>query len=621
MRAKRMIMTLCMMIFIMMPVGASAEGAEDAKQNIISGVEKLSEDVHSLEGNEEGAIAGAQSIADTANEIKASADEIVVNLTPKQPSQKELNADKFGILTLLPPFIAIVLAFITKNVVLSLFVGALSGTFLISLADANFLKAAYMSFILFTEKALASLADSWNAGIILQVLAIGGLIALVGKMGGAKAVAESLAKKAKSPVSAQIITWVLGLLVFFDDYANSLIVGPIMRPVTDKMKVSREKLAFIVDATAAPIAGIVLVSTWVGYEMSLIKDAYIDIGQLDVNAFDVFIQTIPYRFYNIFMLAFVVFGAVMLREFGPMAKAEKRARTTGKVLSDTAKPMVSDETTELDPDEGTKLSVWNAIIPIGTLIVCSLGGFYFNGLSSTDTADLTGSFLQDVAVIFGNSDASIVIFQAALFAGVVAIVMGAWQKIFTVKDGIDVWVKGLKSLIITGVILILAWSLSSTIKELGTSYYLVENLKDSLPTFLLPTLIFILGSVISFATGTSYGTMGILMPLAIPLAANIGGGDPQFIIVSTAAVLTGAILGDHCSPISDTTILSSMGAACDHLDHTKTQLPYAVAVGIASIIFGYIPAGLGINGFILLPIGIVLVGVCLRIFGQKVDEA
>lgn len=545
---------------------------------------------------------------------------LTVISVPVMAAGPEANAATFGIWSLLPPLLAILLAFLTKNVVLSLFAGGISGTFLLSLTQGNVFYALYHSFIELTEKILGSLSDGWNAGIILQVLAIGGLIALVGKMGGAMAIADALSKKAKSARSAQMITWVIGLIIFFDDYANSLIAGPIMRPVTDKMKVSREKLAFIVDATAAPIAGLAIISTWVGYEMSLIRDAYESIG-VSANPFNIFVQTIPYRFYNILMLVFVVFTIVFLKEFGPMLKAERRTRTTGKVIADGAKPMVSDEATHLEPAPGTVPSIWNAIIPIGALIVGSFVGFYFNGMSSTDPESLVGiNGLEHMGVVFGNADASIVIFQAALLAGIIAMIMGITQKIFTIKTAIDTWVQGLKSLLITGVILLLAWSLSASIKELGTSHYLVGLLQDTIPAFLLPSIIFVLGSVISFATGTSYGTMGILMPLAVPLGFAIGGGNPDFMIACAGAVLTGAIFGDHCSPISDTTILSSMGAACDHMDHTKTQIPYALAIGAASIVFGYIPVGLGLNVWLVLPIAIVAVALIFYFVGKTVEE-
>jgi len=545
-----------------------------------------------------------------------------------EPEVAAQNAQKFGIWTITPPLVAIALAFITKNVVLSLFLGVFSGAFLLNLNGFNLVGAFTNSFLGVVNYILGSLADSWNAGIVLQCLTIGGVIALVSKMGGARAVAEALARKAKTARSAQLLTWVSGLLVFFDDYANSLIVGPIMRPVTDKFRISREKLSFIVDATAAPIAGIALISTWVGYELSLIKDAYSSIGQ-DVNAYAIFLQTIPFRFYNILILMFIVFSALFLKDFGPMLKAERRARATGKVLADNADPMTSDEATELEPNPGVKLSIWNAIVPIGVLLVSAFVGFYTNGYNAIMGGEdkaliglLTSTPYSFTALreAFGASDASIVLFQAALLASVVALVMGMAQKIFTLKEGVDIWVRGIKSLVITGVILLLAWSLSSVIKELGTAKFLVSVLSDSLPAFLLPSIIFILGSIISFATGTSYGTMGILMPLAIPLAHAIS-PDVGYVVMSVGAVLTGAIFGDHCSPISDTTILSSMGAASDHLDHVNTQLPYAVVVGGLTILFGYIPVGLGLPIIITLPLSILAVGAVVYFVGQPVDVA
>lgn len=537
----------------------------------------------------------------------------------------EMNADTFGALTLLPPIVAILLAFITKNVVISLFIGVFSGAFILGVNDYGFFGAVIQGFLGIIGYIIDSLADSWNAGIILQCLTIGGLIALISRMGGAKAVAELLAKKAKTPVSAQLITWVMGLFIFFDDYANALIVGPIMRPVTDKLKISRERLAFIIDATAAPIAGMALISTWIGYEIGLINDAYSSIGQ-EVNAYGVFLSTIPYRFYNILIMAFIVISTLLLKEFGPMYKAEKRARKTGKVISNEAKPMVTEEATALEPADGTKLSVWNAIVPIGVLIISAFAGFYYNGY--LELADdpvimemIKNAPLSMVAIreTFGASDASIVLFQAALLGSIVALGMGIKQKVFTFSEGIDTWIQGMKSLVITGVILLLAWSLSGVIKELGTNIYLVSRLSDGLPAFILPSLIFILGSAISFATGTSYGTMGILMPLTIPLAFAIN-PDQSYVIMSVGAVLTGAIFGDHCSPISDTTILSSMGAACDHIDHIKTQLMYALTVGTVTVLFGYIPVGLGVPVYIVLPISIAVIAGIIHIFGKSVKE-
>ncbi len=537
------------------------------------------------------------------------------------------NADRFGLFTLIPPIVAIVLAFITKNVVISLFIGVLSGGFILNLTGFNVFGALTQAFLDFIDRALNSLADPWNAGIIMQVLVIGGVINLVAKMGGAKAIAEALAKKAKTAKSTQLITWFLGICVFFDDYANSLIVGPIMRPVADKMKISRERLAFIIDATAAPIAGLAIISTWIGLEVSLISEGFETIG-VEASGFGVFLQTIPYRFYNILILAFIVITTITLREFGPMRKAEIAARKS-KDLANEEVVATSSHMDELEPKEGVKLSIWNAIVPIGALIISSVVAFYYSGYSTIMAGDdtaiqaiITNSPLSFKAILetFAASDASVALFQSALFASVVAIIMSVCKKIFTISEAIEAWVDGMKGLIITGVILILAWSLGSVIKELGTAQYLVEALNGAIPAFLLPSLIFVLGAVISFSTGTAYGTMSILMPLAIPLAYKIN-PEMSFVIVSTSAVLTGAIFGDHCSPISDTTILSSMGAGCNHIDHVKTQMWYALFVAAITILFGYIPAGFGLPIYIVLPMSCVALFIGVMIFGKKVEEA
>ena len=537
------------------------------------------------------------------------------------------NAEEFGIFTLIPPIVAILLAFITKNVVISLFIGVLSGGFILNLTGFNVFGALTQAFLDFINRALNSLSDPWNAGIVMQVLVIGGVINLVAKMGGAKAIAEALAKKAKTAKSAQLITWFLGICVFFDDYANSLIVGPIMRPVADKMKISRERLAFIIDATAAPIAGLAIISTWIGLEVSLISEGFESIG-VEASGFGVFLQTIPYRFYNILILAFIVITIITLREFGPMRKAEISARKL-KDLTNEEVAVTSSHMDELEPKEGVKLSIWNAIVPIGALIISAIVAFYYSGYSSIMAGDdiaiqsiVTNSPLSFKAIleVFAASDASIALLQSAIFSTVVAIVMAVWKKIFTISEAIEVWIDGMKGLIITAVILILAWSLGSVIKELGAAEYLVEALNGAIPAFLLPSLIFILGAIISFSTGSAYGTMSILMPLAIPLAYKIN-PEMSFVIVSTSAVLTGAIFGDHCSPISDTTILSSMGAGCSHIDHVKTQMWYALFVAAITILFGYIPAGFGLPIYIVLPMSCVALFIGIMIFGKKVEEA
>ncbi|SFE43584.1 Na+/H+ antiporter NhaC [Peptostreptococcus sp. D1] len=535
------------------------------------------------------------------------------------------NATKFGLITIIPPLLAIVLAFITKNVVVSLFLGVLSGSLILQLGNGeNIFSAIVLSFLDFISRALNALADPWDAGIILQVLAIGGVINLVGKMGGAKAIAEALAKRAKTSKGAQLISWFLGILVFFDDYANSLIVGPIMRPVFDKLNISREKLSFVIDATAAPIAGLAIISTWIGLEVGLIHDAFGSIN-VDVDAFGVFLQTIPYRFYNILILAFIVLSAIMVREFGPMRKVEYLSyrNKSSKQLLDNGVEALDD----MAPKDGIKLSVWNAIIPIGVLILSSLSAFYYSGYSSImggENAALISAInaspfsFNSIKECFSASDASVALFQSAIFATIVAILMAKLKRIYTISEAIEVWVDGTKTLMITGVILILAWSLSSVIKEIGTAKFMINYLSGAIPAFLLPSIIFVLGSIISFSTGTAYGTMGILMPLAIPLAHSIN-PEMGYVVVSTSAVLTGAIFGDHCSPISDTTILSSMGAGCDHIEHVKTQMPYAIYVASCTILFGYIPAGFGLPVFVVLPLAIFAVGFGLRFIGRRTD--
>ena len=550
----------------------------------------------------------------------------ILSLWISQTPANDDNSIRFGILTLLPPLVAIGLAFITKETILSLFMGVFVGEFMLCVNDLNIVSTAINAFLQMGSQIISCMADPWNAGIILQCLLIGGIIQLVTKMGGAKALAESFAKRADTPRKAQLFTWFLGLCVFFDDYANSLIVGPIMRPVMDKLKVSREKLAFVVDATAAPVAGIAIISTWIGLEISLIAAGFESVGVTNVTGFGIFLQTIPYRFYNIFILLFIVVSAITLYEFGPMKKAEQKARAR-KEDEEIIVPSAPGFD-EVKPVEGIKLSVWNAIIPIGTLIVGALIAFYWSGyttiLGGEDQALIT---LMNTAPLsfdgifqaLSQSDASVALFQAALLASIVAIVMAVGEKILTIEDAISEWIGGMKTIVITGVILLLAWSLRGVIGDVGTAAYLVGVLKNTLPQFIVPTLIFILGALISFATGTAYGTMSILMPLAIPLAWAVSSGDMSFTIVCTSGVLTGAIFGDHCSPISDTTILSSMGTSCNHIDHVQTQIYYAVFVACVAIFIGYIPAGLGIPWFISVPIGVVVMYIGLKVLGEKVD--
>ena len=554
----------------------------------------------------------------------------------------EVMAATYGFMTIIPPLLALLLAFLTRNVILSLFLGVLNGAWMIALVQGDLLNAITGAFFNSTDYFVGILADRRDAGIIMQVLVIGALIALITRLGGMKGIANLITKIAKGPRSTQVAIWLCSWVIFFDDYANALIIGPIMRPACDKFRVSREKLAYIVDSTAAPVAGIMIISTWIGTELVNINQGLAIAGITGVTAYGIFIDTIPYRFYNILALFFVLASGFLLRDFGPMLKAEIRARTTGKTQNPETLAEVADESDSMDDEKkevkedyailkaSKKISppnIWNAIIPIAVLIISGVVLFYTNGAACVEgIADMP--FWDGVREAYSNADASIVLFQAGLLACIVAILMGFFEKIFTLKDGIETWAHGMKSMVFVSIILVLAWSIGSVIGELGTAHFLIGALAETLPMWIIPMLIFIIAGLVSFATGTAYGTMAILMPLVIPLsaaAAGFGAGGElltssaiyTFIIICSSAVLTGAIFGDHCSPISDSTILSSMGAGCSLLDHVTTQIWYAVVVAVA-VIIGYILVGIGLNVWLTLLITAALLVLFLLFVAKKV---
>jgi Na+/H+ antiporter NhaC len=512
----------------------------------------------------------------------------------------------FGVWSLLPPLVAILLAFISKQVILSLFLGVFTGAMM--LVEGNAVDKVFHGFMGSFDEIVGSVADGWHAGILIFTLMIGGMIGVVARTGGTRAIANALAKKAKTARSAQIATMIMGIAVFFDDYANTLVVGPTMRPLTDKMNVSREKLSYIVDSTAAPVAGMALISTWVGYELGLIGEAFEGIG-VTVNSYEVFVKSIPFRFYDIFALVMVFLVAFLMRDFGPMYKAEKRARLEGKVLADNAQPMAN---TEMGAEEATG-NVWNALAPILTLVIVSFAGLWYSGGGPDEAFNLEG-----IRNAFGNADASVALIWGAALGSIVAIVMAIAGKLLSLQQAFDAWVEGCKSLVITAIILTLAWSLGSITGQVGASDFLVGAVSDTLPAGLIPFFVFLIAMVVAFATGTSWGTMAILITLAIPLAHELGNGDMHLIYATLGSVLTGSIFGDHCSPISDTTIMSSMASASDHIDHVKTQMPYALTTAAVAAAIGYIPAGFGLSPWISLPLGIVAIFLVIRFVGKSV---
>ncbi|TDJ54122.1 MAG: Na+/H+ antiporter NhaC family protein, partial [Gemmatimonadetes bacterium] len=510
-----------------------------------------------------------------------------------------------GWITLLPPLAAIALALIFREVVSSLFVGVWLGCMF--LVGYNPLSAILMTVGNYARQALA---DADHAAIIIFSLLLGGMVGVLAKMGATKAIVDAVRPFATTPKRGQLTTWLAGLAIFFDDYSNTLIVGNTMRPVTDRLKVSREKLAYIVDSTAAPVSAMVFVSTWVGFEISLIADG-IAIGvaqgaaEATVSPFGIFINSIPYLFYPIFALLLVAVLIVSGRDFGPMLAAERRARSGGGVSRPGAQLTLGDN--ELEPAEGVSSKWWAAALPIGVVVVTVVAGLISTGRASLPLADR-----GDLSKIFGAADPFVPLLWGAMLGSLTAIVLAAGGRKLTLSATIEAWLSGIRTMILAIIILILAWSLGAVTEDLGTAAFLSSVLSDRLPVELLPVTVFVIAGVVALSIGSSWGTMAILFPLAIPLALRMGGvADPAadvgwgILLAVTAAVMGGALFGDHSSPISDTTILSSMASGCDHVDHVRTQMPYALlAAGVAGVV-GSIPAGFGMSPWISLPVGIV----------------
>lgn len=513
----------------------------------------------------------------------------------------------YGALALVPPILAIVLAIWKRQVIVSLTIGIFAGATIIN--DWNPLKGLLDTFSKYIVQ--KSLADAWNIGVIVFCLAIGGLVGVMSKIGGTQAIAEAIAKKAKDTRSSLLATALMGVAIFFDDYANSMIVGNTMRPITDKYRISREKLAYIVDSTAAPVSSICPFSTWVAMELGLIATAFTALG-IKGNSMIAFMQTIPYRFYSLFTLVFVFMVVIMRRDFASMYKAEKRARETGDVFEPGSVPMI-EEDKSLMPDEPGTGSIWGALIPICLFALVTIVGLWYNGYEP-------GKSIRDA---FGDADASVVLTWAAFISSIVAIIIGRATNKFKLEEGVESWVAGVKTMMIAVIILALAFALKSVIEEMDLAKWIVAISKDVLSGTFLPALTFILAFFIAFATGTSWGTNAILMPIIIPLAVALSGADAEvttLMFAAMGAVLSGAVCGDHCSPISDTTILSSTASGSDHIDHVRTQFPYSLTVAGFGLVFGYIPAGFGVSPWISIVLGIIGMGVFLRFVGKPVGD-
>ena len=522
-----------------------------------------------------------------------------------------------GILTILPPLISIALALIFRQVIISLLIGIFSGSLIVNNYDpvAGFLRLTDYYII-------NALFDKSHIQIIVFTLLFGGVIGLISKCGGTRGIANVVTKFARTRRSGLLSSWLSGIIIFFDDYANTLVVGNLMRPVTDKLKISREKLSFIVDSTAAPVASIFIVSSWIGYELGLIQDGLTSIGSTE-NSYTVFIQTLPYRFYPILMLLFVFISSYLKRDFGPMYKAERRAFLEGvNPVSENQSSKDLTETSEMFGNED-KAKWYNGIIPILVIIFGTLLALYLTGIAS-----LREKGIQEFGIreIIGNSDSYKALLWSSFSACVVAGVMISYQKIMKLSEIVDAWFLGLRSMLLAVLILTLAWSIGAITVEVRTADYIISIISDTINPRMLPVLVFLVCALISFATGTSWGTMAIMMPIVIPLAdtasqlAGYGTTDQSIILHGViSSVLAGTVFGDHCSPISDTTILSSMASGCDHIDHVRTQLPYAVVVGIIGMLIGDIPTAYGFSPYLSLLIMLLVITGILYWFGKRVD--
>ncbi|NIM49692.1 MAG: Na+/H+ antiporter NhaC family protein [Gemmatimonadales bacterium] len=499
--------------------------------------------------------------------------------------------------SILPPLMAIALALIIREVVSSLFLGIWLGC--LFLAGYNPFAAVLMAIDRFVQPALA---NPDHAAIVIFSLLLGGMVGVMTRMGGTKAIVEAVTPLATSPRRAQLATWLAGLAIFFDDYANTLLVGNTMRPLTDKLKVSREKLAYIVDSTAAPVAAIVFVSTWVGYEISLIGDGMhlaVEQGVADgavasqlmtASPFAVFIRSIPYLFYPIMAIFAVALFVLSRRDFGPMLAAERRAASGAGVYRAGAQ-LAADMDSELGtvPD-GTPLRWWNGVIPILTVVVTVVAGLVWTGTRGLGELDPAPSgFAETVRHVLNNADPFATLLWGSLLGCVVGIVLAAAQRLLTLSQAVSAMVSGMRAMMLAMMILVLAWSLGAVTSSLSTASFLASILSERLPLELLPVTVFVVAALMAFATGTSWATMAIMLPLIVPLSVGLGAGlgggaSTGAFLGAIASVLAGAIFGDHCSPISDTTVLSSMASGCDHVDHVRTQLPYAVLVAVIAAV-------------------------------------
>jgi Na+/H+ antiporter NhaC len=526
-------------------------------------------------------------------------------------------ADPASWVSILPPLVAILLALYLRQVIPALFMGVWLGAWAINGFSLQGLWHGLLES--FQVHILSAVADADHAAIVLFSLMIGGTVGIISRNGGMQGIVNRIVTWADNARRACLATATMGLAVFFDDYANTLVVGNTMRPVTDSMRISRAKLAYLVDSTAAPVACIALVTTWIGYEVGLIGESISGLPDLDAEPYLLFLATVPYSFYPLLAIAFVFMVASHQRDFGPMLKAERRARESGVESDDHLDSSMAEDCEPIEAVEGKPQRAINAALPIFALVFSVMAGLYITGRANVEEADPA---LRD---IIGAADSYKSLMWGSLIGMITAAGLTMAQRIMSLEEIVNAWYKGLRSMFYAMIILVLAWSLGGITEILGTADYLVSVLGETLPVQLLPALIFILAAFTAFATGSSWGSMGILVPLVIPLtwavmkaSGHAGPADMHLLYSSIASVLAGSVWGDHCSPISDTTILSSMASGCDHIEHVRTQLPYALLVGAVALGAGSLPVAFGMPWWLGLVMGAALLFLVLRLAGQRI---
>lgn len=465
--------------------------------------------------------------------------------------------ENYGLLSILPPLLTIALAIISKNVLISLFLGIFLGVSILFKGNVFLALPALFRDVLFVQA-----ADSYNASVMVLVLFIGGMVMLVSNSGGAAALAIRATKHVDNKRKAILATWIAGLAIWFSDFANAMLVGPIFQPIIDKLKVSREKLAWIVDATSAPVCMLVPLSGFGVFGMSCIEKEFTNY-KITIPVWDAFISTIPLQFYCIGALFLIPLIACFNIDFGPMVKAEERTFKTGLLHWPGANPLGLEKAPEFPEGATPRMSL--VVLPVLAIFFIFFAILIANGFPykrtlgvNIRTGLITGYFV----------------------GGMICFGLMVKYKIQSFKGTFDMYISGMKGNLFLVLVLLFAWSLSAVCKQLGTADFIVQGIQGSFPAWLVAPLLFLVGCIISFATGTSYGTFAILMPIAVPMANTLGAP----MILSIAAVFSGGIFGDHCSPISDTTLLASMGAGCDHIEHVRTQLPYAILVGVITLV-------------------------------------